>query len=195
MTLKEHYRVRKKVNIKLYAIIFIFMAVAISEIYTLSSYSKTSSQGAFISTANWNIYVNGQKITNNTLEVHSATKMTPDNQNETGFAAGDTGYFDIVLNPSGTEVAVEFNINIDLSHMPEGTTITSCEQTVNGLTETIFTGHHTTIEDNVLLRNNRALDNSDIRTFRVHCKIADNAVLDANTDYYVGINIIGQQII
>lgn len=195
MTLKEHYRVRKKFNIKLYAMIFIFLAIAVSEIYTLSSYGSSSLIGSSITAANWNISVNGEHVTNNTTQINSTTKMIPDDPNETGFAAGDTGYFDIVINPSGTEVAVQFDISIDLSHLPAGTVITSCDQTVNGLTNTIFTGHHTTIEDNLLLSGNNALANSDMRTFRVHCKLDDNAVLDENTDYYVSISVVAQQIL
>ena len=52
-------------------------------------------------------------MTANTANIESQIKVIPDNTGETELGPGDTGYFDIEINPAGTEVSVEYTININ----------------------------------------------------------------------------------
>ena len=191
MKLSQHYKVFRKTR-KPYMLVLFIIVLLFPRYYTVSRYSSVSNVSSGAGIANWSIAINGQAISSSTTNIESQIKIIPDEQNETELGPGDTGYFDVEINPAGTEVSVEYTIDIDLSHLPTGTTITGCDLiTVSG-TENVFTGNTHIIEDSISI-NNQVLGNSDKRKYRVHCKLDDDVVLLAGDEFYVDIGIDIQQ--
>ena len=194
MRISKHRKI-KRIEPKSYLFILLFIMLLIPKCFTLSRYKNSSNVTLGTDVARWNISVNGEQITNNTTDIESSVKIIPDTAGETQLGPGDTGYFDIEIDPSGTETSIEYVISIDLSHLPTGTKITSCDLTVNAQTETLFVGDIHSIEDTISLTNGQALGSNDIHTYRVHCEIDDDVVLFEDDDFYVDIAIEGQQVI
>ena len=192
MKLKDHYKVFRKKR-KSYILILFFIVLLFPRYYSVSRFASVSDIDSSTGIANWVISINGQNLTSSTTNIESQIKIIHDNDGETELGPGDTGYFDIEINPAGTEVSIEYTINMNLGHLPTGTTITGCDLITNSNTQNFFTGNTHVIEDSINLNNNQPLSNSDTHKYRVHCKIDDDAVLTAEDDYYVSIAIDIQQ--
>lgn len=114
-------RRRRKVNIKekrnynfimFYLVIVVFTFVN----YTFSRYTATSESTATIKTARFNIAVNQNMLVEEekfNLLLVSNTGNTYNNK----LAPDSTGYFEIVIDPSGTHVSLEYEVIFDISNM------------------------------------------------------------------------------
>ena len=114
--------------------------------------------------------------------------------NTTNIDSGDECYFDIIINPSTTEVSFSYSISVDLkeSNLPSGTQILKYEKYVNSganeeLNNTIdINSTNLSITENMLLpEEGIALNNESIRKYRVYCKIPFPIDIDINTLYTV----------
>ncbi len=95
---------------------FIALILIINESYALL---QTISLGsAEVKTGSWTIKLNEKNISNGITETFTLNNMIYDESNENienGYIApGKSGYFDIVLDPSGTDVAISYEINVRL---------------------------------------------------------------------------------
>ena len=100
------------------AIFFAFIASAyiINESYALLQ--TISSGNAEAKTGSWTIKLNEKNISNGVTESFTLNNIIYDESDENienGYIApGKSGYFDIVLDPSGTDVAISYEINVRL---------------------------------------------------------------------------------
>lgn len=95
---------------------FIALILIINESYALLQ--TISSGSAEVKTGSWTIKLNEKNISNGITETFTLNNMIYDESNENienGYIApGKSGYFDIVLDPSGTDVAISYEINVRL---------------------------------------------------------------------------------
>ena len=202
MTLNEHYKFHSRKSLKPYTRLLIFIVLIVTVFHTLARYTSFININTSLGVAKWSIYINDIQVTNNTSFIQSAVNVTPDVPGETSIGAGETGYFDIKINPSLTEVSINYTIKIDLSNLPAGTTITSCDlyqgtSTTNPTSVSVLTNGNGQkyVEGNISVSNNQALSSSDIKRYRVHCRVDNNVIIDENDLFSVMITVEGQQII
>ena len=95
---------------------FIALILIINESYALLQ--TISSGSAEVKTGSWTIKINEKTISNGITETFTLNNVIYDESNENienGYIApGKSGYFDIVLDPSGTDVAISYEINVRL---------------------------------------------------------------------------------
>lgn len=109
---KRYLKMRRKRFTNFLTLYFILIVFTFSN-YTFSRYTATTESTATIEVAKFNIVVNGQDILQKqkfNLLLSSAqnvynNKLVPDSQ----------GYFEIVINPAGTHVSLEYELAFDLS--------------------------------------------------------------------------------
>ncbi|MBP3457053.1 MAG: hypothetical protein J6K36_02985 [Bacilli bacterium] len=95
---------------------FIALILIINESYALLQ--TISSGSTEVKTGSWTIKINEKNISNGITETFTLDNVIYDESNENienGYIApGKSGYFDIVLDPSGTDVAISYEINVRL---------------------------------------------------------------------------------
>jgi len=110
---------------------------------------------ALIPYYNEDIY-SGDRISGD-LAIVSERKVVP----------GDKGYFDIVLNPAGTEVSAKYKIEVNLENLPK--TINIEKYTINDEEEINTSGDRKIeIEGKILLDDKEKLSNEDIKNIRFY---------------------------
>ena len=134
MTLNQKYRIHKIKTYKSYLRLLIIIIFLISFYYTFSKYSNVFVASSGVEIANWKIVINGTRIDSSLESINNAIELKVDNaESEDVIRAGQTGYFDIEINPDGTEVAIEYQIIMDFSEMPEEIEIASYSKIENGI--------------------------------------------------------------
>lgn len=203
MTIKEHYGINSRKSIKPYLKLIVLFVMFITISWTFARYTYTTSNSGIISIAKWNIEINGQKITNETSNLSNISLLNVEGDT-TIIDSGDECYFDIIINPTSTEVAISYSISIDLdeSNLPSGTKIIKYEKYNN--TEEDETLNKTqevnlktvSIEENINLPDTQtAMNNESIRRYRFYCKIPFPADIEKDNDFTVMPKIAVQQYI
>ena len=206
MRLKEYYNIyNKKRNIKFQSIVILLVVFfAINMFYTLGRFSNTVFGNTSLTIAKWFLLINNEQISGNTTVLSSATPLVNSNDGTTNIDVGDECYFDITLNPSTTEVAVNYTISIDLtdasSTLPTGTKIKKYEKyNIDGtqlISTTNVNATSLTINDNMNLANSGvALASSDAVKYRIYCQMPDFANLVQNTALSITPQITVSQIL
>lgn len=166
MTLKEKYTVRNKKRLKQYIFMYSILVIFFAAYTTFAKYENLSEGTTNISLANWKIALNGKELTksNNTLADQIVLK---DFNNSEKIGPGQTGYFDIEINPADTEVSFWYKITLDLekSKLPVDMNITkySIDEgiTENDLIDNSFSG-------TLLLDNKDKFTKEDIQKIRLY---------------------------
>ena len=118
MTLYEKYRYnsrRKNSNLKLY----LFLAVLFILSTTLARYANVSNFGISTQIAKWSIKINGEQLTSDKDTLDTKIQLNIDNQLNDGIIRnGDTGYFEIEIDPRGTEVTIDYAIDLSFIKKP-----------------------------------------------------------------------------
>ena len=124
MTLKEHYSINSRKSIKPYFKLIIMFFILITVSHTYARYTYTTTNNGVISVAKWYIEINGTDNLNNNIRLLNVE------DNTTNIDSGDECYFDIIINPSTTEVAISYSILVDLaeSNLPSGAKILKYEK-------------------------------------------------------------------
>lgn len=167
MTISERYKIlsinRKKNSFKRLYIIIIFL-FAIS--FTFSCYSETQQVNVIADVAKWKIKINNYEINEN-LPTNVINLIYENNSNENVILPGQTGYFDIDIDPTGTEVSIEYQLIINLDNMPNDMQLTG--YTLNPLENDIKENmpSNNTITGNIALENGEALNSSYKKTYRI----------------------------
>lgn len=204
MTLKEHYSFNSRKSIKpfLKLIILVFMFIAIS--YALGSYEDKTTNNGVISISKWYIEINGEEVTNETSGLGENISLLNVKDNTTDIDSGDECYFDIIINPVTTEVAISYAISIDLdeSNLPDGTNILRYEKYTNteeneqlDKTENVDAKTVSITENIALPETQLALDNTSIRRYRIYCKIPFPADIEKGNNFTVTPQITVEQYI
>ena len=101
-------------------LILSFISLIILGTYITSTYAlfeSNMSGDAVSSIGKWNIKLNDiliSTITENTISIDDFVYEENDNVKNGYIAPGSSGYFDLIFDTTGTEVAVKYNITIDL---------------------------------------------------------------------------------
>lgn len=200
MTINQRYRVHKIKTYKSYLRLFIIITFLVIFYYTFSKYSDLFVLSSDLEIANWKIIINGTRIDSSIETINNAIELKVDNdESENIIRAGQTGYFDIEINPDGTEVAIDYQIVMDFSEMPEEIEIASYARIENGIVkengnvpeDKKFTGEiNLNTEENVKYR----LDSRDTVTYRFYWTWrGEDFEIEYNDNYNVKSNLIVMQ--
>lgn len=169
------YKIFRKVIICLFVLAIGFLIYQVSESYGLF---ETNSESGFASDiANWQILVNDVDVgTSQTHEfsINSINWQSSTHVKSGKVAPGMQGNFDIIINPSGTEVSIRYDITFDFSSLTnEEFSVSSIQElTSNSLTRT----GESTYTGIILLAN----INNTIHTIRTSLVWNNNEANNAN---------------
>jgi len=103
---------------------YITIAAALFTLYMVAqSYGLFETKGTGSASENvavWSIKLNNVDISKGVTDnfvINTVTYSTNNNVEDGYIAPGRTGYFDIVVDPSGTQVSVRYDITIDLTSL------------------------------------------------------------------------------
>lgn len=196
MTLRERYTLKKKANIGTIGLFFLCFFVFFLLCFSIAKYEKDFSGNTNIDLANWEIAINDRKLTSSESELTNCIRLIPttniDESNPNKVKSGQTGYFDITINPAGTEVSFEYKITIDetKSIFPNKFVISSYSIN-NG--ESVSLASDKTMSANVLLNGKDGFTNDDAQLIRYSWDWA--AGDDDDIDYSIVIKVELKQII
>lgn len=163
-------------------LIMCIISMCITVMLTTSTYSKYSEEADAnlqFSVGKWNIKLNNKDVTeNNSYDFVIENIVIRENENvaEGKIAPGLTGYFDINIDPSDTNVSVRYDLTIDgsvlenskikvvsVSEITSGTLVKTAENTYTGLIllEDIVKGKQNTIRIEVAWDNVDEMINED----------------------------------
>lgn len=203
MRLKEHYKLHSRKSLKPYKYFLLLLLFTITIFHTFGRYSKTSTATSNMDIAKWLLKINNETIESNTSILTSSIQLFNSADNTTNIDVGDECYFDIVVNPASTEVAVAYTISLDLednnSTLPTGTIIQKYEKYNSSDTKlaTVEVNKTSiTIEDSIDLKNQETeLENTDSVKYRIYCKMPEFADLVKKQRLSVKPSITVQQIL
>lgn len=196
MNLKERYKTRGKRRIIKFFAFYLFFAFLLIVYSSYSRYTiiEEGTPKAYI--ASWKVEINNQDITDkqtltNVIELvpDSTIQTTTDNK----LAPGKSGHFDLIINPEGTEVAVEYNINFDTTNLPTGIELTRYEIVEDNTSENLINSN---IVGQINLTNReQALSENDKKTIRVYWEWKEDTVdiPTEGTNYNISVTINLQQ--
>lgn len=172
MTLKEKYTIKNKKRIKQFIFLYSILVIFFVMYSTLAKYEDTSEGYTKIAVANWKIALNGKELTssNNTLTdsitLIPTTKINENNPSK--IKPGQTGYFDIEIDPTGTEVSFWYQVSLDLvnSVLPRGLNILSYSLD-GGITSNTLPEDNT-LSNTVSLGSKDMFTDSDVQRIRYY---------------------------
>lgn len=174
-----------KINIKtmLYIGVLILLIASIYLIKeTYAVFETTGTGTADFSIGSWVINLNSIDISSGQTVSFSINSFTYSDSSHTAngvIAPGRSGYFDLILDPDGTDVAVRYDITLDMEQeyadnityyvtTTDGTTIRTGENTYSGIIDL------------------NSIDNGDVATLRITVEWIDNGSYD-ETDTLLGL--------
>ena len=113
MTLKEHYKYHSRKSIKPYSRLILLFVLVIACSGTFSRYTSSSAVDSLINIAKWSILINGEEITNTSNQLDMDINLFNATDDTNNISLGDECYFDITINPTTTEVAISYSIDIN----------------------------------------------------------------------------------
>ena len=180
MTLNEHYKYHSRKSLKSYTRFLILLVFVIVTFQTLARYISGVQGNAVSPIAKWHILINGEQISNNVNSLNQTISLLNSADDTTSIDEDDECYFDIVINPSTTEVSIRYTIFLDLTAqnntLPDGTLILRYEKYSGSNNQLVST---TTVNDTdvsvseiiALSNSSTALGSNDIRKYRFFCKL------------------------
>ena len=166
MNLKQRYKSKSKKRFVRFLGFYSILAFFLLFYSTFARYTTVVQNESIVAIANWQISINNSNIINggtltNTLELIPYTQTTNNNK----LAPGQNGYFDITINPEGTDVAIQYTINIDLTNLPTGIGLTTYEVLEDGISKNI---ENNKIEGEIELQQLQQLTSLETKTIRVY---------------------------
>lgn len=154
--------------------------------------------------AKWSIKVNSEDITGEGTTLTNVITLVPDESTNvaTGkLAPGYGGYFDVVIDPTGTEVGFDYTVNLDTSSLPTDIVLVGYNIGTEGTKDDATAITDNTITGTKDLINNTAFTADSIETIRVYWMWNDVRDNDAahtsnatsGTEYSVGVEVIVTQ--
>ena len=105
----------------MFIIIALLLTIIILSIVGITAYSRYRSNisgNGVLNVANWSFKVNGSESTFTTFDLATTMNDTNGKVAEGKIAPGTSGAFNIEIDASGSEVAIDYYIEIDASNMP-----------------------------------------------------------------------------
>lgn len=205
MTLREHYRNHSRKSIKPYFILLLLLTFVIICSDTISRYTSGAVFNSLMNIAKWSIIINGEEINNSENQLNTNISLLSVKDNTNNVSAGEECYFDIIINPTTTEVSISYSIDIDLniSNLPNDSLIEKYEEYENTeenenlikTEENINERQITLSEDIILSEQQTSLDSGAIRRYRIYCIIGSSNEINNEEDLYVDPQITVKQLI
>ena len=171
---------KNKIIYVLCAIMIIDSIYEITDTYGLFESNKTKLVDNPI--ASWNILINNSNLNQNKTFTINNFQIDENTTVKNGrIAPGTTGYFDIEIDPSDTDVSIRYDITFDCSKLPSNLTVESIEET-NGYT-IVRTDAYT--YSNIITLTN--IKNGVKNNIRVHIKW-QNVEEQNQNDTEIGLN-------
>lgn len=157
---------------------------------TYAKYTKTVGGTAGLAVARWRILVNNENIRTGSLAANTITPVFAGDTNTASnvVAPTSTGYFDIVIDSTGTDVSYTYNISVSPSATSNVSDIVTTGYSVNGGATVNFQTYNTDISDTVLYGSTAT------RTIRIYVMWNDstgstmNNAADTTAAYAQGAN-------
>ena len=197
MNLRLRYRSRGKKRIIRFLVFYSFLVVLLILHSTFAKYTTVVDGTPKTQVADWHVKINEIDITQeNTFS--NLIELIPEGNVQTTYkkklAPGQTGYFEIIINPEGTDVATQYNIDFDTSNLPKGIILTNYEIIEDNISSNFING--TSIEGEINLNNtNQSLSESDKKTVRIYWKWEETSTTIPTKDikYYINSTITVKQ--
>ena len=198
MNLSQRYNAKSNKRFIRFAFFYAILIFVVLIMNTNSKYVSSTPITARADIAVWNVSINNTTITSQQVLTGDITLVTNSNLNQTTtdnkLAPGKSGYFDVIINPEGTEVAIEYVVQFDLSNLPEDLKLKNYSIIEDGTTGTIT---ENSITGDILLNANKdALSSNDKKTIRVNWEWEDkeiNTIPNKNDTYTIEGTIVVKQ--
>ena len=187
--------------------IYLLILTCVITFLSMAKYQKIYNLTATAAVANWSIKVNDIDITGDGGTVTNQIELKPEQSEkviEGKLAPGHGGYFDVRIDPTGTEVNINYKIVLDTSNLP--TDVVLAGYNIGGTTTT--SDGATPIQDNTIngeisISENRAFDITDteiVRIFWMWNDVRENDSVHTATatdgqEYNVGVNVTVTQVV
>lgn len=155
---------KPKSRINTFLIMYLILIVFAFMNYSFSKYTSTGEGTTRVDVANFQIAVNGTEVTQSVqqenFDLNLNKKLVPDS----------TGYFEVAINPNGTQVDLEYELNFDLTELnsENNRNIQLTEYSLDGgVTKHSVTNNKISGEIN-LPENTKTFSEEDIVTARVY---------------------------
>lgn len=155
---------KPKNKINNFLIMYVILIIFAFMNYSFSKYTSTGDGIARAEVANFQIAVNGTEVTQSVqqenFDLNLSQKLVPDS----------TGYFEVEINPNGTQVDLEYELSFDLTELnsENNRNIQLTEYSLDGgTTKYAVTDNKISGEIN-LAENERTFSEEDIVTARVY---------------------------
>ena len=186
--------------------IYLLIITCMMTAFSMAKYQSIYTSSGVASIATWSIKVNDVDLTGEGTTLTNKIELKPDETSNVvsgKLAPGYGGYFDIALNPVGTEVSFNYNLKLDNSNLPADIEIVGYTIGTSGTSENATPIVDNTITGTMSLTNNTAFSSSDTQNIRIFWIWNDVRSKDAvhtsaatsGTDYAVGVEVIVTQII
>lgn len=192
MTINERYRAISIHRTKRYNLVYVLIAVLFLTIPTTFSRYTISGEGETrVNIAKWQIAINGENLAQNST-LSDKIDLVYSHQKNGIILPGETGYFDIILDPTGTEVSVQYEISIDLDNMPENLILTG--YTLND-GEVTAVPNNKTFVDEIYISNLLKLDSSSKQAYRIYWLWTGSSEITIDENYFINVNARVRQVI
>lgn len=197
MTLKEKYTIKNKKRMRQFIFLYSILAIFFVMYSSLAKYERTSEGYTKIAVANWKIALNGKELTSNSNTLTDSITLIPttdiDANNPTKIKPGQTGYFDIEIDPTDTEVSFWYQVTLDLTNsvLPSGLSISS--YSLDGGTTTNTLPANNILSNTVSLGGNDIFTDSDVQTIRYYWSWANGD--EGDTAYTIIANVELKQVL
>ena len=169
MNLRQRYRIKGRRRVTKFLLLYSLLVFFLLFYSTFSRYATVVEDVPVIEIANWEIKVNENEVVDGktlsniiTLIPDTTTQTTTDNK----LAPGQNGHFDIIINPKGTEVAIEYTINLETANLPTGLELTTYEILEDSISKNL---ENNTISGEISLSEiAQGLEETDVKTVRVY---------------------------
>lgn len=186
MDLNKRYRPKRRRRVIRFLLFYLFLSSVLIFYSTFAKYTTVVEDAPTIDIANWNIKVNNSD-SNTTQNLSNVIKLTPDTTTQTTtdnkLAPGQTGHFDIIINPEGTDVALQYSLSFVTNTLPEGISLTNYEIIEDGITNAV---QNNIIQGEITLNEQKdQLSANDVKTIRVYWKWNESSNdIPTGTEYY-----------
>ena len=169
MNLRQRYKARGRRRLKKFLLVYSFFVFILLFYSTFARYTTVVEDMPSVNIANWEIKVNSNEIVNGQT-LSNVIKLVPNAMAQTTsankLAPGQEGNFDIIINPDGTEVSLEYEIYIETINLPEGLKIKTYEIIEDDISDVI---NENKINGEIILNNLRqGLEETDTKTVRIY---------------------------
>ena len=160
----------------LFLIVFVYTVYNIYETYALLETDEIVTND--FNTANWNILINDTLLGEGSSTFLVDKIKIDDNSfvKENKLAPGTSGYFDISIDPSSTDVSIKYDVSFDFSKVLQGIDIVSIKETSGS--SLIKTGENT-YTNVITLKEIKENKKNNIRVNVVWNNIEENSVEDS----------------